>query len=88
MKEFLPMVAQMGKSGYSTRAIVLDLTGDRYSSPWYTLLNSGRPGDFVPPLLDVFRDLATMPFSSGTTGLQKGVMLSHHNLVTALCQFK
>ena len=34
------------------------------------------------------RDLATLPYSSGTTGLPKGVMLSHHNLVANLCQLQ
>ena len=27
-----------------------------------------------------------LPYSSGTTGLPKGVMLTHHNLVSNLCQ--
>jgi long-chain acyl-CoA synthetase len=31
--------------------------------------------------------LAALPYSSGTTGLPKGVMLSHHNLVTNVYQF-
>ena len=31
-------------------------------------------------------DLAVLPYSSGTTGFPKGVMLTHHNLVSSLCQ--
>jgi 4-coumarate--CoA ligase len=31
-------------------------------------------------------DLAVLPFSSGTTGLPKGVMLTHYNLVSNVCQ--
>jgi acyl-CoA synthetase (AMP-forming)/AMP-acid ligase II len=31
-------------------------------------------------------DLAYLPYSSGTTGLPKGVMISHRNLVANLCQ--
>lgn len=30
-------------------------------------------------------DLCALPFSSGTTGLSKGVMLTHRNLVANLC---
>ena len=33
-------------------------------------------------------DLAVLPYSSGTTGLPKGVMLTHHNLVANLCQLQ
>jgi acyl-CoA synthetase (AMP-forming)/AMP-acid ligase II len=33
-------------------------------------------------------DLAYLPYSSGTTGLPKGVMISHRNLVANLCQVR
>ena len=32
--------------------------------------------------IDVDNDIVTLPFSSGTTGLPKGVMLTHKNMVT------
>ena len=33
-------------------------------------------------------DTAVVPYSSGTTGLPKGVMLTHHSVVANLCQIK
>lgn len=33
-------------------------------------------------------DLVVLPYSSGTTGLPKGVMLTHYNLVANLCQMQ
>jgi 4-coumarate--CoA ligase len=32
-------------------------------------------------------DVAFLPYSSGTTGLPKGVQLTHWNIVSNLCQF-
>lgn len=38
--------------------------------------------------IDPRHDLAALPYSSGTTGLPKGVMLTHCNLVANLCQIQ
>src|ERR1044071_2635182 len=38
--------------------------------------------------INVREDLVALPYSSGTTGLPKGVMLTHHNLVANLCQME
>ncbi|MDQ3729829.1 MAG: 4-coumarate--CoA ligase family protein [Actinomycetota bacterium] len=47
----------------------------------------GDPGD--APEVDVSGDdLAVLPYSSGTTGLPKGVMLTHKNLVANLVQIQ
>ena len=36
--------------------------------------------------IDPMEDIVVLPYSSGTTGLPKGVMLTHHNLVANLAQ--
>lgn len=36
--------------------------------------------------VDVTEDVVVLPYSSGTTGFPKGVMLTHHNLVSNLVQ--
>jgi len=46
---------------------------------------------FGPPLaeqveVDPLNDVVVLPYSSGTTGLSKGVKLTHHNLVANLAQ--
>jgi acyl-CoA synthetase (AMP-forming)/AMP-acid ligase II len=41
----------------------------------------------VPPFLaKALEDLVVLPYSSGTTGVNKGVMLTHRNLVANVCQ--
>ena len=54
------------------------------ATPFAELL--GDPADAPDVAIDPDADLAVLPYSSGTTGLPKGVMLSHRNLVANLVQ--
>jgi acyl-CoA synthetase (AMP-forming)/AMP-acid ligase II len=54
------------------------------ATPFTELL--GDPADAPEVEIDPANDLAVLPYSSGTTGLPKGVMLTHRNLVANLLQ--
>lgn len=54
--------------------------------PFASLLGDDAPHvsvEIAPP-----KDIAVLPYSSGTTGFPKGVMLTHRNLVAMLCQLR
>jgi acyl-CoA synthetase (AMP-forming)/AMP-acid ligase II len=56
------------------------------ATPFSSLLDSdGKLPDLV---INPREDLVALPYSSGTTGLPKGVMLTHHNLVSNMCQME
>ncbi|MCA1670702.1 MAG: AMP-binding protein [Actinobacteria bacterium] len=65
-----------------TETVVLD------GAPGYPSLADLLAEDAVPPevSIDPGIDLAVLPYSSGTTGKAKGVMLTHRNLVANLLQ--
>src|SRR5438093_10169224 len=52
----------------------------------YAGLAAGGDAPAPNPPFEPARDLAVLPYSSGTTGFPKGVMLTHRNLVANLVQ--
>lgn len=54
------------------------------ATPFSSLLESD--GNFPSVAINPREDLVALPYSSGTTGLPKGVMLTHYNLVANMCQ--
>jgi acyl-CoA synthetase (AMP-forming)/AMP-acid ligase II len=56
------------------------------ATPFSALLDSD--GKFPEVSIDPREDLVALPYSSGTTGLPKGVMLTHYNLVANMCQME
>jgi acyl-CoA synthetase (AMP-forming)/AMP-acid ligase II len=49
-------------------------------------LVGGVPEEYRPVAINAREDVAALPYSSGTTGLPKGVMLTHHNIASNVKQ--
>jgi acyl-CoA synthetase (AMP-forming)/AMP-acid ligase II len=79
---FLPKALEAaGRSGVEEVFVLGEAEG---ATPFADLLTAGD----LPPAVEIdpATDLVVLPYSSGTTGVNKGVMLTHRNLVANLCQ--
>jgi acyl-CoA synthetase (AMP-forming)/AMP-acid ligase II len=71
------------EAGVDDVAVVGEAEG---ATPFSDLL--ADPADAPEVEIDPAEDIAVLPYSSGTTGLPKGVMLTHRNLVANICQMQ
>ncbi|HYU59047.1 MAG TPA: 4-coumarate--CoA ligase family protein [Actinomycetota bacterium] len=74
-----------GRTGIQEVFVLGDGSGSD-ATPFAALLDTD--GSAPQPDFDPREDLVVLPYSSGTTGFPKGVMLTHHNLVSNLTQMK
>jgi acyl-CoA synthetase (AMP-forming)/AMP-acid ligase II len=74
----------IGQTGCAIALLVVEETG-----PDATPSLASIARDEEPPAVQIDGgDIAVLPYSSGTTGLPKGVMLTHRNLVANLLQLQ
>ena len=81
---FMDRAAAAAEKSPLDEIIVLD--GAEGHANLFDLLGADAPSVTVD--IDPANDLVTLPYSSGTTGLPKGVMLTHRNLVANVAQCK
>src|SRR6185436_38017 len=84
--QFLEKATVAARAANIEELFIFDEPGSKLErgTPFSSLLDSDGqvPEVFINPR----EDLVALPYSSGTTGLPKGVMLTHYNLVANMCQ--
>jgi len=81
-----PLLENINLAGPPTLRRVFTTRHDRPGCEPFSNLLRPSTAKFPPPAQPSAQTIAALPYSSGTTGLPKGVMLSHHNLVANVYQ--
>jgi acyl-CoA synthetase (AMP-forming)/AMP-acid ligase II len=82
-----PFLAAAREAAAQSRVEEIFVFGEAEGATPFAALLAGE-GQAPKVAIDPRADLVALPYSSGTTGLPKGVMLTHYNLVAELCSVK
>ncbi|HZI49887.1 MAG TPA: 4-coumarate--CoA ligase family protein [Pyrinomonadaceae bacterium] len=81
-----PFIDKAREAAAETKIEELFVFGETEGATSFATLLEGEDDDIPHVEINPKDDLVALPYSSGTTGLAKGVMLTHHNLVANMRQ--